>query len=621
MRLYYMVSGILLIIGFAVAAPVPVQKKHEARVDVMNIPEDAMTMLRRPEGLPAAHPSSSTPPPRPANAPLSPSDGLNMFWLNLVGPPAESHIDALNKMWLNLVGTPAESHLDALNKYWLNLVGHPTESHHDTLNNMWLNLIGHPESHFPSKPGELPAAHPSSIPPPPGPADGPTDVEQPLLPSTSKELPQVSNPLSPDYALLSPGDALSKMSLSLVDHPESHFLQKPDDSSGAGPSSISQPSSPADGSMDVDQRPPSIPEEPLQVSSPDHAPPSPDNSDEMNELWPDILEHRPLLDLLDHPEDSSSTGPSSISQPSSLTDGSMDVEQQLPSIPEKPLQVSSPDHAPPSPPVDSDEMNELWPDILDHRPWLDLLDHPEDSSGARPPSVLQPSSPTYGSMDVEQRLPSIPEEPLKVSSPGHAPPSPVDSDEMNELWPDILEHRPWLDLLDHPEDSSGARPPSVLQPSSPTDGSMDVEQRLPSVLEEPLKVFSPDHALPGPDDEMNELRPDILDHPEDSSAAHPLWGLPPPGPAHEWTHFVQWLSSVTEEASLHHAPPSPGLLTGFGNDFMNGDELHWPPFPESSTMFSADNRLMGAHAPPNPGPSTEPDDEMTDATINPEAID
>jgi hypothetical protein len=48
MRLYSMVSGILLIlpiIDFAVAAPVRLQEKRQAGADVVHIPEDATTML------------------------------------------------------------------------------------------------------------------------------------------------------------------------------------------------------------------------------------------------------------------------------------------------------------------------------------------------------------------------------------------------------------------------------------------------------------------------------------------------------------------------------------------------------------------------------------------------
>jgi hypothetical protein len=50
MRLYYVVSGILLIlsiIDFAVAAPVLLQENPQAVVDIVKIPEDAMTALRK----------------------------------------------------------------------------------------------------------------------------------------------------------------------------------------------------------------------------------------------------------------------------------------------------------------------------------------------------------------------------------------------------------------------------------------------------------------------------------------------------------------------------------------------------------------------------------------------
>jgi hypothetical protein len=48
MRQYYIISGILLIlsiIDFAVAAPVLVQEKHQAGVDVVHIPKYPATML------------------------------------------------------------------------------------------------------------------------------------------------------------------------------------------------------------------------------------------------------------------------------------------------------------------------------------------------------------------------------------------------------------------------------------------------------------------------------------------------------------------------------------------------------------------------------------------------
>jgi hypothetical protein len=43
-----------------------------------------------------------------------------------------------------------------------------------------------------------------------------------------------------------------------------------------------------------------------------------------------------------------------------------------------------------------------------------------------------------GWIDVEQPVPSIPNESLQVVSPGHAPPSP--RDELNKLWLDYYGH-------------------------------------------------------------------------------------------------------------------------------------------------------------------------------------
>jgi hypothetical protein len=87
MRRYYIVSGILLIVPIALAVPVLVQEKHQAVVDVVHIPEDAITMLGKrgtgsdewlkylshfdnhfakpEEESAAARPSSSSPPSGP----------------------------------------------------------------------------------------------------------------------------------------------------------------------------------------------------------------------------------------------------------------------------------------------------------------------------------------------------------------------------------------------------------------------------------------------------------------------------------------------------------------------------------------------------------------------------
>jgi hypothetical protein len=53
-------------------------------------------------------------------------------------------------------------------------------------------------------------------------------------------------------------------------------------------------------------------------------------------------------------------------------------------------------------------------------------------------------------------------------------------------------------------------------------------------------------------------------------------------------------------------------LTASGYELMKGDVPHWQSGPELSTMSSADHRLMGVHALPTPGPSTESEHEMMD---------
>jgi hypothetical protein len=140
----------------------------------------------------------------------------------------------------------------------------------DELNELLLQLFGVPEDHFAkledfAKPESSSAAHPSSSSPPSGPADGWTNVKQPL-PSIPEEPSPVS---SPDHAPPSPGDDLDKLWLTLFGHSESHFFPKPEESPSP------PPSAPTDGWTNVKQPLPSIPEEPSLVPSPDRAPPNP----------------------------------------------------------------------------------------------------------------------------------------------------------------------------------------------------------------------------------------------------------------------------------------------------------------------------------------------------------
>jgi hypothetical protein len=228
---------------------------------------------------------------------------------------------------------------------------------------------------------------------------------------------------------------------------------------------------------------------------------------------------------------------------------------------------------------------------------MTTLERPKELPATNPSSSSQSAGPADGPTDVKQPLPSMLEEP----SPGSRPDQAALSKWYNKMWVNLVDH-PGSQFLPKPDGLPAAHPSSSLSPAHP----------LQSPGDELNKMWVNLVGDPGPDE---ELWADLLDHPVDSSAAHPSWGLPPSGPTHEWTHFDQWLPSLTEEtSSLDHAPPSPEL-TGSGYDFMKGDEPRWPSFPASSTISSADGGLMGAHAVPKPAPST--DHEMMDATINP----
>jgi hypothetical protein len=108
MRRHHIVSGILLIlpiIDFAVAVPVPVQKKSQASINVVHIPEDAMTMLgKRADdseyeklvlelfGVPKSPESSPDRPPS-SPPPLAPADGFTNVKLPLPSIPEESSLE------------------------------------------------------------------------------------------------------------------------------------------------------------------------------------------------------------------------------------------------------------------------------------------------------------------------------------------------------------------------------------------------------------------------------------------------------------------------------------------------------------------------------------------------
>jgi hypothetical protein len=117
-------------------------------------------------------------------------------------------------------------------------------------------------------------------------------------------------------------------------------------------------------------------------------------------------------------------------------------------------------------------------------------------------------------------------------------------------------------------------------------------------------------------DELNELWLKLLneDHfakPEESSATRPSSGSPPSGPADGWVDVEeQPLSDPggwSPVSSPVHTPSSPGSLT----ESVYENAPLGPSSPALSTMSDADHKLVGAHAPPNPGLSTESDHELT----------
>jgi hypothetical protein len=206
MHLYcdYIVSGIFLIlpiINFAVAAPVLVQEKLQARVDVVHIPKHAMTMLgkrageldeilwdaeghyfarpeysAKPGESSATRPSSSS---RPSGLADEPTDVEQPQPSNPEQPSQVSSLhsaplSASDEEWLNLKLGQAESHLSpkpdrgpqsASDEEWLNLnLGQP-EGHlspnpnraPQSASDEWLNLnLNQAESHFSPNPDRAP---------------------------------------------------------------------------------------------------------------------------------------------------------------------------------------------------------------------------------------------------------------------------------------------------------------------------------------------------------------------------------------------------------------------------------------------------------------------------------
>ncbi|KAI0276428.1 hypothetical protein BGY98DRAFT_1187795 [Russula aff. rugulosa BPL654] len=409
MRLYrdYIVSGIfliLLIINFAVAAPVLIQEKLQARVDVVYIPKHAMTMLgtrKRAGELDEIFSDAEGHFVRPENS-ANPEES------SAIRPSSSSQPSGLAD-GLTDVGQPPPS---ISNEQSVPSPDHAAPSLADEMNKIWLDLI---QGHFPSEPEESSAARPSSSSQPSGPASGSVDVEQPLPPFHEELLP-VSSQV---HASLSTADELNKMWRELI---QGHSPSEPEESSVARPSSSSQPSGPASGSVDVERPLPPIHEELLPVSSQVHA--SLSIADELNKMWHDLIQgHFPS-----EPEGSSAARPSSSSQPSGPASGSVDVEQPLPPIHEELLPVSSQVHASLS---TADELNKMWRDLIQgHSP-----SEPEESLAG----------------------------PSQVSNPDRAPLSADDSHGLMKMW---------LDIIGHPKSHSFAKPlPSISEEPSQVSSS------------------------------------------------------------------------------------------------------------------------------------------------------
>ena len=554
MHLYrdYIASGIFLIlpiINFAVAAPVQVQEKVQARVDVVHIPKHAMTILGKRQGV--------------LDDIIWDPKGYFVRLEDLAKPEESS------------ATRPSSSSQPS------GLADGPTD-----VEQPLPSISNEPSVSSPDRAPPNLAARPSLSSQPLGPASGSVDVEQPLRPFHEELLPVSSQVhASPNIA-----DELNKMWRDLI---QGHFPSEPEGSSAARPSSSSQPLGPAGGSMGVEQPLRLIHEELLPVSSQVHA--SPSIADELNKMWHGLIQsHSPS-----EPKGSSAARPSSSSQLSGPAGGSVDVEQPLRPIHKELLPVSSQVHASTS---IADEMNKMWRDLIQgHFP-----SEPERSLAAHPSSSSQPSGPAGGSVNVGQPLRPMHEELLPVSSQVHA--SPSIADELNKSWRDLIQghfpsepessagpsqvsnpdraplsaddsHGMW-NIIGHPkshsfsnpEESSATLSSSISLPSGPADGSQAVEKLLPSSSEGPSQASYPDHAPLRADNELMKMWRDITDSakPEESSAARTLFGLAS-GSSTESAHETVGVPPPPGSASPIVPPESSVLSTNPDGQWMGAD--------------------------------------------------
>ena len=412
-RLYYIVSGILLIlpINFAVAAPMLAQQKPESHVDVVHMPEDAMTMLGKRAGefdklfqdifgdtesesfaIPeesATLPSSSSQPSGPADESMT----VEKPQPSIEEPPQ--------------VSSPDRAPQSGLKKMWLK---------------KWQKSIVHPEGHSFINPDESSVTPPSPSPQFSGPDDGSMAIKDPL-PSVSKETSQVS---SSGRAPTDDG---------LIGYPENFSSPKRVKLSATRPSSGLQPSG-VDGSMAIEKPLPSVSKEPSIVSSSDRALLS---ADDWMKKWRDIINHHKSLSSINL-EKLKATRPSSISQPPGPATNSK-KKKKIPVL---------------SSELSMDDYMKKWRDVIKSISPTNLPEFP----ATRVSSISQPPGPADGSTAVGKSLPSISKEPLPVSSPDYTHSAQLKSNLVGQS-----ESR----FLEKPADSS----PSGLLWSSPSQ--MDVQ--------------------------------------------------------------------------------------------------------------------------------------------------
>ena len=401
------------------------------------------------------------------------------------------------------------------------------------------------------------------------------------------------------------GSGLDELLLKPFRHPFRHSPSEPG-LSDAHPSSSLPLSVPTDVSTDFEQ-PPSISEQPSQLSYPDHTPPIPGPGGDLKEMWLNLIGH-PGIHPPKKPEESSAARPSP-STGLSGADESIGAEQSQSPILEEPSPVSGPHRAPPS----QNNKNEPWLELFGSS--SETEDHsstePDESSPANPSSSSRPLGPAGGSMDVDPSQLSILEEPSLVSSTDHAPLGV--GDEYNKMW---------LNLIGHPEIHSPPKPgessatPSLpsSEVSGPSDGLTDPERTQSDIFEEPLPVSNPDHALLGKGVELNELWRNLMEshlpeNPEKSSAARLLSSSQPLGPAGVSMDVGQpQLSTLEEPSPVSGLDPAP-LGTGNVLDKMWFNLIGPKPVDSSATHPPSSSELLGpsdgqmdAEQPPQPTP-------------------